>query len=531
MAAAKPPAALLLLALARWTAGQPAGQPARQAEGPDAAQEVATRRPPHIVFFLVDDLGWHNVGFHNPMVHTPAIDSLRAQGVELTRHYAYKFCSPSRTSLLSGRLPAHVNERNKITEAPMAGVPPEMTTIPAMLKSAGYKSHHVGKWHAGMASRSKSIPIARGFDSSLGFFHGQQDHYTQVTSGNVCPGQAYTDLWLNDGPAVGLNGTKYSLHLWRDYAMRVLQEHDPSTPLFLLMAFLNTHDPLQVPEEYMRPYPANMVEDWRIYQGMITAVDATIAEIVGALHRKGMWENSLVVWTSDNGGLVGPRRGPASNYPLRGGKLSNFEGAFRVPTVVSGGRIPRWRHNTNYTGVTHFADWYATFAAFAGLSTEDRRAAAAGLPAVDGKDLRGALLRGASSPWAGQPLLLSSHAADPVLNPQTSAVLLLDDHKLITGFSWCSAWTGPVSPNASARAACSLRDSLDCGSGGCLFNVASDPGEHQDLAALQPARLAQLQEALAREVAGVYDPDRGEAGDAPCQAAKEAGGYWAPYLP
>jgi len=519
-------AAAALLAPAAWFA--------RRAEALDMQPAPPAGGPPHIVFLLSDDLGWNNVGFHNPLVHTPAIDALREQGVELTRHYAYKFCSPSRSSFLSGRLPVHVNERNKITEAPLAGVHPNMTTIPAMLKQAGYKSHHVGKWHAGMASRSLNIPIARGFDSSLGYFHGAEDHYRQVVHGNVNCKRKYTDLWLDDGPAVGLNGTDYSLHIWRNRALRVLEEHDPSVPLFLFVAFANNHHPLQVPEEYRDLYPKTFVEPWRTYQGMVSAVDTAVADIVEALHRKGMWENSLVVWTSDNGGPIsgGQKAGAASNYPLRGGKVTNWEGGFRVPAVVSGGLVPPARRNASYAGITHFADWYATFAALAGVPAEDARARAAGLPPVDGWDLRAALFEGGPSPWTGRPLLLSSHAADPVLNPRKSAVLLLDDHKLLVGFSKCSGWSGRVSPNASApKGACWRHSGLDCGPGGCLFDVAADPGEHHDLAGQQPARLALLQGILAQEAARVYDPDRGAPGHAPCRAAEAAGGYWAPYLP
>lgn len=146
-----------------------------------------------------------------------------------------------------------------------------MTMLPAMLKRAGYlpfpsglfinssqqphyhsrlryATHHIGKWHAGFASRSGNIPVARGFDTSLGYFHGAEDHYTQSVAGNIkCKGHTeFTDLWLNDGPASGINGSDYSMHIYRDRALNLLNEHDVSQPLFLFLAWDNNHAPLQV---------------------------------------------------------------------------------------------------------------------------------------------------------------------------------------------------------------------------------------------------------------------------------------------
>ena len=232
------------------------------------------------------DLGWSNVGFHNDRVHTPAIDALRRDGIEFTRHYAYKFCSPSRSSFLSGRLPVHVNEHNKITEAPLAGVHPNMTMLPAKLKEAGYATHHLGKWHAGFASRSTNIPTSRGFDTSLAYFHGAEDHYLQICGGNIkCPGHpTFADFWLNDAPATGLNGTDYSLHIYAKRALQIIDEHDASIPLFLYFAFDNNHAPLEVPKKYMNSYrPASLyAREWRLYQGMITAVDVGETEITAS---------------------------------------------------------------------------------------------------------------------------------------------------------------------------------------------------------------------------------------------------------
>ena len=117
-----------------------------------AALAAAAEKAPHVLFILVDDLGWANVGFHQPddataapEVQTPHIDALAAGGVILDRHYAYKFCTPSRSSLLSGRFPVHVTETLRDPDVPNAGIPYNMTAFPERLRAAGYKTHVVGK--------------------------------------------------------------------------------------------------------------------------------------------------------------------------------------------------------------------------------------------------------------------------------------------------------------------------------------------------------------------------------------------------
>ncbi len=171
---------------------------------------------PHIVFMLVDDWGWANVGYHrngtDKEVVTPNIDDLVKNGLELDQHYAYKFCSPSRCSLISGRLPIHVNEQilhpdiynpeDKVSG--FAGIPRNMTGIAEKMKMGGYATHQVGKWDAGMATPAHT-PKGRGFDSSFGYFHHANDYFTE-RSGS-CDGKPMVDLWDTDKPAHGVNGT------------------------------------------------------------------------------------------------------------------------------------------------------------------------------------------------------------------------------------------------------------------------------------------------------------------------------------
>ena len=131
---------------------------------------AAAKAPqPHVVYFLVDDMGWSNVGYHNDEPNTPTIDALAEEGAQLERFYTYKVCSPTRSSFLSGRLPIHVNQMNHPPATPGGGVPPEMTTIADVLNQAAptpYRSHQLGKWHGGM-SRPEQLPVNRGFPSSF----------------------------------------------------------------------------------------------------------------------------------------------------------------------------------------------------------------------------------------------------------------------------------------------------------------------------------------------------------------------------
>ena len=192
------------------------------------ALAAAVEGAPHIVVILGDDVGWHGVGFHakrnateQPLVRTPRMDALVAEGMELDRHYVYKFCSPSRSSFQSGRLPVHVNVANAAPElrnasdpvSGYAGIPKSMTGVASVLSAspANYSAHMTGKWDAGMAT-PQHTPMGRGYSSWLGYYHHANDYYTeglplQATGNiNVCLNQ-FTDLWgPGQGPAIQSQG-------------------------------------------------------------------------------------------------------------------------------------------------------------------------------------------------------------------------------------------------------------------------------------------------------------------------------------
>eukprot|EP00041_Stephanoeca_diplocostata_P015984 m.310808 g.310808 ORF g.310808 m.310808 type:complete len:248 (-) comp20215_c0_seq2:1683-2426(-) len=199
--------------------------------------ECAAAPKPNIVFFMADDLGWHNVQWHNTDMKTPNAAKLVAQGIELDRHYAYVYCSPSRSSLMSGRLPFHVQQKNFNNCDLSQGVPRNMTFIASKLKSAGYRTAQFGKWHLGCSSAGH-IPAGRGFDVSLTYFEGAEDHFTQrscidaecikpvnITAPDPKGWFQYSpfDLWQHEGPATGLAGKQYNGYLFANMSVQFIK--------------------------------------------------------------------------------------------------------------------------------------------------------------------------------------------------------------------------------------------------------------------------------------------------------------------
>jgi arylsulfatase I/J len=190
---------------------------------------------PNLILLLSDDTGHYNVGFTNPAMHTPTMNRLATEeGVILSNHYTFKFCSPTRSSLMSGRLPIHVNQQN-YAEWGWTGAPVHMNMkmLPQKLKQgANYSTHHIGKWHLGLAS-PKFTPVNRGFDARLGFLSGSEEHYSQLKG---CVGSGVVGkLWDGLRPGYGLNGT-YSGFMHTQRAVEIITQHaekGDTRPLFM----------------------------------------------------------------------------------------------------------------------------------------------------------------------------------------------------------------------------------------------------------------------------------------------------------
>eukprot|EP00937_MAST-01D_sp_MAST-1D-sp2_P002111 g2111.t1 len=418
---------------------------------------------------------------------TPNIDALAmSEGFELRRMYAYRFCSPTRSALMSGRTPYRVNQKNNAQWGwPNASVHPRMKLLPQKLQEAGYYTVHAGKWHLGLAKQSFT-PTGRGFNESLAMLMGSEDHLKQRNGNGLPPGKGaanHVDLWHNDRPARAFNGT-YSAHLFGGYAEQALRRHaadprrGPRAPFFMYLAYTVTHSPEQAPARYTARYPGGWVEGRRQYAGMASALDESVGNVTRALKELGMWNNTLLVLSA---------RGRA------------------LPAVGS--------H-------FHVADTYATFCGLARHpDCVDRPGG--GVPASDSHDMW-PVISGETDVSSRNETVLS------FIETAGDAALLQGRYKYIVGRqSGTGWWWGPAYPNSTTK----LPMTAPGCPGGCLFDVEADPGEHVDLSAQLPALKAALAARLARLGAGAFQSDANATSDPQAAAAKaEVLDWWQPWL-
>jgi len=332
------------------------------------------------------------------------------------------------------------------------------------------------------------------------------------------------------------------------WVLDVVARHDPSTPLFLVLSTHSIHEPYEVPQVYLDRFAFIDVEVRRFYAAMVAHIDDVVGNLTAALKAKGMWEQTLFVSTSDNGGplakgdIVGLNNtSGANNYPLRGGKIGVMEGGVRVNAFVSGGFLPPALAGTKNEAFVHICDWYSTFAALAGVDPTDERAAAAGLPPIDSVDVGPAIWGGAKTSPRTEVPIGTSDDTDNSGNTLVQALIeVASGLKLIIGDTDPAFFQGPTYPNASSTV---KQPHLVCGdpdaSGkdygpGCLFDVVNDPSETTDLAseAAHKADVTRLRKRITELQKGVYNPDRGTHSDELCKVSKNKwNDFVGPFLP
>jgi uncharacterized sulfatase len=368
--------------------------------GADPEARGPSERPPNIVLILADDLGWNDISMNgpNPTAQTPNIDALAADGVTFSQGYAANgTCAPSRAALMSGRYgtrfgfeytptpsgmmsalrlmddgderalrPASVfnPEENELSYDEM-GMPPSEITLAELLSERGYHTVHIGKWHLGRANGM--APHDQGFDESLlmssGLYGRRDDEEVVQARQDFDPIDRF--LWAALRFAASFNGgpdfepTKYLTDYYTDEAVRVI-EANKERPFFLYLAHWAPHTPLQATREDYDALSDIELHRERVYAAMIRSLDRGVGRVMQALKENGLDQNTLVMFSSDNGG-AGYIGLPDVNAPYRGWKITLFEGGIRVPFLA------RWPAQlpagVTYEAPVHNFDMYATAAA------------------------------------------------------------------------------------------------------------------------------------------------------------------------
>jgi arylsulfatase A-like enzyme len=417
---------------------------------------------PNIVVFLIDDLGYADCGFNGGKdIQTPNIDKLARAGAVLESFYVQPVCSPTRAALLTGRQPTNTGVYTVVRPGAPWGLPLAERTLAQALKEAGYTTAISGKWHLGEFEDAYK-PTRRGFDHQYGHMFGAIDYFSKQRDGK-------RDWSRNDQPSPDQG---YATHLIAKEACRVVREKSADKPLFLYVPFNGIHSPHQVPESYEAPYKA-LPKLRRTIAGMLSAVDEAIGQIAQAIDDKGLTENTLIIFSADNGG---PGPGKATmNTPLRAGKGTIYEGGIRASAFATWpGKIPA---GTRVKEPLHIIDWYPTLLKLAGAPGGQKL-----LP--DGIDIWPVLTDGAKV--SRDALLL--HGTRPGV-----AAVRKGDWKLLVNAPEKDDEEGVAREVSSQRTV-------------ELYHLAEDVGEANNLAASKPEKVSELRSRLDSLLKGAVAP-------------------------
>lgn len=408
------------------------------------AQSADRGAKPNILFIMADDLGYGDLGSYGvPDIRTPHLDRLARQGVRLTDFYANgPTCSPTRYAFMTGQYQQRGGlEYALFYQQKGAGLPPDGATLATRLKTAGYATALIGKWHLGYDEGR--TPNRQGFDYFFGLLGGNHHYFNHLDRSGV------PDLFLNEQP-VERDG--YSTGLFTNDALRYLGE-TRDQPFFLFLAYNAPHFPYQGPGDAARevkPKEKSWGQGTRAnYVSMVERLDQGIGRVLAELERRGLAENTLVVFTSDNGGDPKGR-----NLPLRELKSSVWEGGIRVPCIVRfPGRVPAGVESSQ-VGIT--MDWTVSLLKIAGAPK----------PALDGIDIL-PLLAGKRPPQTRT--LFWRRVPEPVRRGVKPMRAMR-----------AGSWKFIDKPDGTRF----------------LFDLSSDPSESHDLAAAHPERCAEFQRQL-----------------------------------
>ena len=290
---------------------------------------VHAQDQPNIIFILADDLGYGDLSCYGAKdLQTPNIDALAQQAITFTRAYANStVCSPSRASILTGNYPDLVGVPGVIRDMQdntWGNLRDDITTLPEELQKLNYNTALIGKWHLGY--KSPDLPNDRGFDYFKGFVGDMMDDYYTHRRAGV--------NWMRENNQV-INPKGHATDMFTDWTLEYLREQNKQEkPFFLFLTYNAPHDPVQPPQEWLSKIQNKEQNSTLKRQKMIAFVehlDYNVGRILDQLNNSDLGENTIVVFTSDNGGAL---QYGASNNPFTGGKGDFFEGGIRVPCIV-----------------------------------------------------------------------------------------------------------------------------------------------------------------------------------------------------
>ena len=451
---------------------------------PLATGADAMPKPPNVVVFLIDDLGWKDLGCTGSTFYeTPNIDRLAAAGVRFTHSYAaHPVCSPTRAALMTGKAPQRLGILNWIHQPSDIHLAHRETTIGEAFQAAGYQTGYIGKWHLG--EKDDQLPSSHGFSWMRCVNRaGQPASYFFPYKRQSKRGNYWDVPDLEDGQP-----GDYLTDALTDQALGFI-EANRSRPFFLYFAHYAVHTPIQAPEQLVRKYEAKRRRFYRdtptpkvgpgrygdtyargrqdhpVYAAMIENLDTNIGRVLKKLDELALTENTIILFTSDNGGLAETRKmGVTCTLPLRAGKGWNYQGGVRIPTIFA------WRGHLRSATVSVpivSMDMYPTLLELAGLPLRPQQHG-------DGRSL--------------VPLLKGG--ADPALADRT----------------FC--WTYPFGHGSGHKPSSALQQGewkllhFQVGSPVELYRLSDDPGEKHDLSGQYPektqALLAELNRWLKR---------------------------------
>jgi arylsulfatase A-like enzyme len=443
------------------------------------ANDAVTTSKPNFVFFLVDDLGWTDLGcYGSTFYETPKIDKLAQEAMRFTDAYAAcPVCSPTRASIMTGKYPTRVGitdwipgysgkKAQLLTPEDIHQLPLEEETFPEVLKQAGYSTFFAGKWHLGSEGY---FPEQQGFDINKG-----GHHRGSPPGGYFSP---YKNPKLSDGPK-----GEYLTDRLADESVKFLQSQSKKqNPFLLYLSFYTVHTPIQAKQDYVAKYKtkltktdnaqtpdfiperqsrAKQIQDRPDYAGMVQSLDEAVGRVQDTLAQRNLADNTIIILMSDNGGLStlpGRRNAPTANVPLRAGKGWVYEGGIRVPMIIKWPGVTKPDTKCNVPVIS--TDFYPTILEMAGLPLNPKQH-------VDGLSLVPLLQGGRSLP---RKAIFWHYPHYHGSGSRPSAAVRAGDYKLLEFFA---------------------ENQFE------LYNLKTDLAEKHNLAAKLPQKVAELKSLL-----------------------------------